>query len=368
MDRAFVVALPKAELHLHLEGTLEPELAFAPGCAQRPDAAVRRCRRAAPGARLQRPAVAPGPRLRAAWRCCAPRTTSTTWRRRTWPGARADGVVRAEVFFDPQEHTSRGIPLAEVVGGLSRAADESAAAGGPEVALIACAVRHRGPEAALEMVESLEPHREVIAAARARLHRTGHPPRLYAAAFEAADALGFHTVAQRARTGRRRTSGEAIDVLGVQRVDHGVRCVEDEALRAAARGGRHPADHVPAVQRPAQGRARPGGPPAAARCSTPASGSTVNSDDLAYFGGYAADSDLALAERRATSRRPTCRCWPEASLDATFSSRASHAVTMTDGPERRELPERDRVGAPLAYAAVAGACPAAPRSGRARRP
>src|SRR3954468_3357234 len=109
--------------------------------------------------------------------------------------ARADGVVRAEVFFDPQEHTARGVALVEVVDGLSRAGDESAAAGGPEVALIACAVRHRGPEAALEMVQSLEPHRAAVAGIGLDSTEVDHPPRTYAAAFEAADALGFHKVA-----------------------------------------------------------------------------------------------------------------------------------------------------------------------------
>src|SRR4051794_23915165 len=281
MDRAFVVALPKAELHLHLEGTLEPELAFALAARNGltlPYADVAALRRAHDFVDLQS-------FLDLYYGCMAVLRTADDFHDLAaayLARSRADGVVRAEVFFDPQEHTSRGIALAEVLDGLSRAADESAAAGGPQVALIACAVRHRGPEAAREMVESLEPHRGVVAGVGLDSTEAGHPPRLYAAAFEAADELGLHKVphageGRPARAGggppappvRRgvRGGGRAGPPQGRARGRGGAAVVHLGGDRragrpsgrprrpvrrgpgtgAAARGRRHPADHVPAV-------------------------------------------------------------------------------------------------------------------------
>jgi adenosine deaminase len=315
VDRAYVTGLAKAELHLHLEGTLEPELAFALAARNGvtlPFADVAALRRAFSFHDLQS-------FLDVYYACMAALRTADDFHdlaEAYLARARADGVVRAELFFDPQEHTSRGVALAEVVGGLSRAATASAAAGGPEVALIACAVRHRGPEAALEMVESLEPHREVIAGVGLDSTEAGHPPGKYAAAFEAAGELGFHKVAHAGEEGPPAYIWEAIDVLGVERVDHGVRCIEDEALVR-----RLAADGTPLTMCPISNVRLQVVPDLAdhplPRLLDAGVRVTVNSDDPAYFGGYVADNYLALAEACALSEAEV-KVLAQLSLDASF--------------------------------------------------
>ena len=230
--------------------------------------------------------------------------------------ARADGVVRAEVFFDPQEHTARGVPLPDVVTGLSRAAQESAAAGGPEVALIACAVRHRGPEAAREMVESLEPHRGTIAGVGLDSTELDHPPRLFAPAFEAAGELGFHRVAHAGEEGPPSFVWEAIDVLGVERVDHGVRCIEDPALVRRLAADRTPLTMCPLSNVRLKVVPDLGAHPLL-RLLDAGVLVTVNSDDPAYFGGYVADNYVALADALDLSEADLAGL-ARASLDAAF--------------------------------------------------
>jgi adenosine deaminase len=292
--REFVVGLPKAELHLHLEGTLEPELAFELAARNRvalPFADVAALRRAYSFSNLQS-------FLDLYYACMAVLRTTEDFHDLAaayLARARADGVVRAEVFFDPQEHTARGISLDDVVSGLARAARESAEAGGPEVALIACAVRHRGPDAALELVESLEPHREAIAGVGLDSTELDHPPRSFARAFEAAAALGFHRVAHAGEEGPPEFVWEAIDVLGVERVDHGVRCIEDAALVR-----RLAADGTPLTMCPLSNVRLQVVPHLAAhplpRLLDAGVLVSVNSDDPAYFGGYVADNYVAVAE------------------------------------------------------------------------
>jgi adenosine deaminase len=316
VDRSYVAGLPKAELHLHVEGSLEPELAFE--LASRNDvtlpfADVDALRRAYSFSDLQS-------FLDLLYVCMGVLRTADDFRDLAaayLARARADGVVRAEVFFDPQEHTARGIPLGEVVAGLSRAADDSAAAGGPEVALIACAVRHRGPEAALEMVQSLEPHRGAIAGVGLDSTEIGQPPHLFAAAFEAAGELGLRKVAHAGEEGPPEYIWEAIDVLGVDRVDHGVRCIEDDALVR-----RLAADGTPLTMCPISNVRLKVVPDLAAhpllRLLDAGVHVTVNSDDPAYFGGYVADNYLAVAEAHDLSEADVAAL-ARMSVEATFA-------------------------------------------------
>jgi len=316
VDRSYVAGLPKAELHLHLEGTLEPELAFdlavRNGIAL-PFADVDQLRRAYAFGNLQS-------FLDLYYECMAVLRTADDFRDLAaayLARARADGVVRAEVFFDPQEHTARDIPLSEVVAGLSRAAAESAATGGPEVALIACAVRHRGPEAALAMVQSLEPHRDAIAGVGLDSTEVDHPPRLFVAAFEAAAELGFHRVAHAGEEGPPDYIWEAIDVLGVERVDHGVRCIEDDALvrRLAADGTALTMCPLSNVRlKVVADLARHPLP----RLLDAGVRVTVNSDDPTYFGAYVADNYVAVAEASSLSEADLAAL-AQASLDASFA-------------------------------------------------
>ena len=318
MDRAYVDGLPKAELHLHLEGTLEPELAFALAARN--------------GVTLPFPDVAALHRaysfgdlqsfLDLYYGCMTVLRTADDFHDLAaayLDRARADGVVRAEVFFDPQEHTARGVPLENVVAGLSRAALASAEAGGPEVALIACAVRHRGPDAALELVESLEPHRDAIVGVWLDSTELDHPPRLFAPAFEAAAALGFRRLAHAGEEGPPSYIWEAIDVLGVERVDHGVRSIEDEALVR-----RLAADGTPLTLCPLSNVRLRVVPDLAAhplpRLLDAGVRVTVNSDDPAYFGSYVGDNYVAVAEAYGWTEADVAAL-AQASLDASFLRR-----------------------------------------------
>jgi adenosine deaminase len=316
MDRSYVAGLPKAELHLHIEGTLEPELAFelaARNGVALPYADAAALKRAYAFGDLQS-------FLDLYYACLAVLRSAEDFHDLMTAylvRARADGVVRAEVFFDPQEHTARGVALADVVSGLSNAAVESSAGGGPDVALIACVVRHRGPEAALETVESLEPYRGTIAGIGLDSTEVGYPPRLFAPAFAAAGALGLHRVAHAGEEGPPSYVWEAIDVLGVERVDHGVRCIEDPALLR-----RLATDGTPLTVCPLSNLRLRVVPDLAEhplpRLLDAGVRVTINSDDPAYFGGYVADNYVAVAEAVGLSDGELSDL-ARASLDAAFA-------------------------------------------------
>jgi adenosine deaminase len=315
VDRTFVAGLPKAELHLHIEGTLEPELTFelaARNGVSLPFADVGELRRAFSFQDLQS-------FLDVYYSCLAALRTEADFHDLAaayLERARADGVVRAEVFFDPQEHTARGVPLADVVAGLSRAGEESAATGGPQLALIACAVRHRGPEEALELVHSLEPHRERLTGFGLDSTEVGLPPRLFAAAYDAARGLGLRCVAHAGEEGPPEYVWEAIDVLGVERVDHGARAIEDAALVR-----RLAADGTPLTMCPISNVRLKVVPDLAdhplPRLLDAGVRVTVNSDDPAYFGGYVADNYVALSEACGLSESDLSAL-ARSSLDACF--------------------------------------------------
>jgi adenosine deaminase len=167
------------------------------------------------------------------------------------------------------------------------------------------------------MVQSLEPHRDVVTGVGLDSTEAGHPPRLYAAAFEAADVLGFHKVAHAGEEGPPAYIWEAIDVLGVQRVDHGVRCVEDEALVR-----RLAADGTPLTMCPVSNLRLKVVPDLAdhplPRLLDAGVRVTVNSDDPAYFGGYVADNYVALAEACGLSESDLALL-AQTSLAATFA-------------------------------------------------
>ncbi len=290
---AQVAALPKAELHLHIEGTLEPELAFT--LAARNGVALRHA-----DADALRHAYAfhdLGSFLALYYECMAVLRTADDFAdlgSAYLARARADGVTRAEIFFDPQMHLSRGVPLADVIGGLRVAAARSAASGGPEVALIACFLRDQGPADAAKTLEALAPHAGQLLGVGLDSAEVGYPPGDFAAVFADARELGLHTVAHAGEEGPPDYVWQALDLLGVERVDHGIRSVEDPALLR-----RLAADRTPLTVCPLSN--------VRLRC-VPALDShplprlldagvlvTVNSDDPAYFGGYVADNYLALA-------------------------------------------------------------------------
>ena len=311
----FIRALPKAELHVHIEGTLEPELVFALAAKH--------------GIRLPYPSVA---ELRAAYSFADLQSfldiyyaaanvlrdaddfhamTSAYLHR-----AHADGIVHTEIFFDPQTHTTRGVPLAVVMEGLTRALREAQSRTGISCRLILCFLRHLSAEDAMHTLEQALPWRDQLTGVGLDSSEKGHPPSKFAAVFERARGLGLLAVAHAGEEGPPAYIEEALDLLKVRRIDHGVRCVEDPALVA-----RLARERVPLTVCPLSNvRLRVFDRISDHNLKTLLDQGlcvTVNSDDPAYFGGYLQDNFLAVAEGLELSRAQLAQL-ARNSIEASF--------------------------------------------------
>ncbi|MGW2725789.1 adenosine deaminase [Streptomyces sp. NPDC001494] len=287
--------LPKAELHLHIEGTLEPELAFALAArngVELPYAGTEELREAYRFEDLQS-------FLNLYYELMAVLRTEQDFADLAdayLARAAAQGVRHAEIFFDPQAHLARGVAMGTVVEGLWRALGRSEENHGVSTRLIMCFLRDESAESALETLDAARPHLDRITGVGLDSAEVGHPPVKFREVFEAAAALGLRRVAHAGEEGPPEYITEALDVLGVERVDHGLRCMEDPALVE-----RLVRDRVPLTLCPLSnvrlravdvlaGHPLPAMLDAGLRC-------TVNSDDPAYFGGYAGDNfDAVRAE------------------------------------------------------------------------
>jgi adenosine deaminase len=281
-------ALPKAELHLHIEGTLEPELMFELAARNRvtlPYADVDAVRRAYVFDDLQS-------FLDVYYAGCSVLVTAEDFAdltRAYLRRAAADGVRHAEIFFDPQTHTDRGIPFETVVEGITGALADEARGGGVTSRLILCFLRHLPAEAAMATLETALGFRDDIVAVGLDSSEAGHPPADFRAVFDRARAEGFLAVAHAGEEGPAEYVRQALDDLGARRIDHGVRCLEDPALV-----DRLVAEQVPLTVCPLSNVALAVVPDLGAHplrtlldrglCVT------VNSDDPAYFGGYVAEN------------------------------------------------------------------------------
>jgi adenosine deaminase len=288
----FIRALPKAELHVHIEGTLEPELVFA--LAEKhgielPYRTAAELRAAYHFADLQAFLDLYYTAANVLRDAADFHAMASAYLRR----AHADGIVHVEVFFDPQTHTARGIPLAVVMTGLTQAFNEAQAQTGITHRLILCFLRHLSAEDAMHTLEQALPWRASIAAVGLDSSENGHPPSKFTAVFARARGLGLLTVAHAGEEGPPAYIEEALDLLHVSRIDHGVRCVEDPLLVARLARERMPLTVCPLSN---------------VRLHVFDSMSdhnlkvlldqglcvTVNSDDPAYFGGYLLDNFLAV--------------------------------------------------------------------------
>ena len=283
--------MPKAELHIHIEGSLEPELIFA--LAQRN------------GVALSYTSVED---LRAAYSFTHLQSfldtyyagasvllkeqdfydMGTAYLRR----AAADNVVHAELFFDPQTHTDRGVPFEAVIQGLSRACEAAKREHGISASLIMCFLRHLSEEAAFEALAQALPYRQHFIGVGLDSSEQGHPPEKFSRVFARCRELGLHVVAHAGEEGPPAYIWSALDELKVQRIDHGVRCLEDAALVA-----RLVQDCTPLTVCPLSNVKLCVVPHMAAH-PLPAMLDaglcvTVNSDDPAYFGGYINQNFLA---------------------------------------------------------------------------
>jgi adenine deaminase len=277
-------AMPKAELHIHIEGSLEPELIFA--LAQRngvriPYAGVEDLRRAYAFTNLQS-------FLDIYYAGASVLLKEQDFFDMAWAylqRAAADNVVRAEIFFDPQTHTARGVAMETVIHGLHRACEQASRELGVSAALILCFLRHLSEEEAFATLEAALPWRDKFIGVGLDSSEVGHPPEKFARVFARCRALGLHLVAHAGEEGPPAYVWTALDLLKVERVDHGVQSTKDAALMA-----RLARDRIPLTVCPLSNLKLCVFPQLAdhnlRQLLDAGLVATVNSDDPAYFGGY----------------------------------------------------------------------------------
>jgi len=320
----FIERLPKAELHLHIEGTFEPELMFA--IARRN------------GIELPYGSVA---ELRAAYEFENLRDfldiyyqgmdvlrTERDFYDLTWAyleRARAENVLHAEIFFDPQAHSGRGVAFATVIEGLHRALEDGAAKLGISAKLILCFLRDLPAEDAMATLEEALAYKDSIVAVGLDSTELGHPPAGFREVFDRARAEGLLTVAHAGEEGPPEYVRQALDLLRVARIDHGNRALEDPALVARlAREG------VPLTLCPLSNlrlkvvedlAVHPLKEMLAKGLCV-----TVNSDDPAYFGGYVNENYRAVQEALGLTDQ-----------DLGLIARNSFEAAFLDAPEKQAL-------------------------------
>jgi len=285
--RRMLQAMPKAELHIHIEGSLEPELIFE--LAQRngvslPYASVEALRQAYAFTDLQSflDIYYAGASVLLTEQDFYDMTAAYLAR------AAADNVRHAEIFFDPQTHTARGVPFRTVIDGIWRACQDSPVS----ASLIMCFLRHLSEEEAIATLEQSLPHRDKFIGVGLDSSELGHPPEKFARVFERARGLGLHLVAHAGEEGPPSYIESALDVLKVERIDHGVRCLDDPALVQRLVRERMaltvcPLSNIKLRVFDVMGSHN-------LRVLLDAGlAVTVNSDDPAYFGGYVNDNYLA---------------------------------------------------------------------------
>jgi adenosine deaminase len=291
---SFIRQLPKAELHLHIEGTLEPEPIFR--LAERNKVAlsypsVEALRQAYQFTDLQSFLAL----YYAAMQVLRTEQDFAELAEAYFARAQQQGVVHVEMFFDPQAHTQRGIAFETVIDGLWHACRQSQATFGMSSTLILCFLRDRSVPSAMETLAQATTYGERIVAVGLDSAEQGHPPSKFRTVFDKARAAGFLTVCHAGAEGPPAYVWEAIKVLQVSRLDHGVRSMEDPALVAYLTRTQLPLTVCPLSN------VKLGIFPALKHHNVKqmlAAGLrvTINSDDPAYFGGYVGDNFLAVKD------------------------------------------------------------------------
>ncbi|EKO3905216.1 adenosine deaminase [Vibrio fluvialis] len=320
--KEFIQQLPKVELHLHIEGSLEPELMF--DLAQRNQIAI--------------PFSSPD-EVRAAYQFSNLQSFLDIYYQGanvliheqdffdlTWAyllRCQQDNVMHTEIFFDPQTHTARGIAFETVINGITQALEKGQQELGISSQLIMCFLRHLSEDDAMLTLQQALPYKDKIVGVGLDSSEQAHPPEKFQQVFRQAREAGFIAVAHAGEEGPALNIRNAIDLLGVQRVDHGVRCVEDAALVQELQETRMPLTVCPLsnlklkvftemeqhniVELLRQGL-----------CVT------INSDDPAYFGGYMTDNFMAVAKAHPMSHQELAQFTLNA-IEASFISDAEKA-------------------------------------------
>jgi adenosine deaminase len=290
---AFIAGLPKAELHIHIEGSLEPEMMFA--LAERNGVAIPYKDAAAVRAAYDFGNLQDF--LDLYYRGADVLRTEQDFHDLAaayFARAAADSVAHAEIFFDPQTHTARGVPMAVVMGGLLSAIEQAKATSGLTVGLILCFLRHLSEDDALATLRQAEPWLDHLVGVGLDSSEVGHPPGKFERVFDIAGKLGLKRVAHAGEEGPPAYVYEALDLLHVDRIDHGNRALEDEALTERLAREHMALTVCPLsnlklcvvndmARHPIKTMLRQG------------LTATINSDDPAYFGGYVNDNFRAVA-------------------------------------------------------------------------
>jgi adenine deaminase len=296
----FIKNLPKAELHLHIEGSLEPELMFA--IAQRnqvslPFASVEEVRAAYQFSNLQS-------FLDIYYAGAKVLITEQDFYDLTWAyleRAHQDSVRHTEIFFDPQTHTDRGVAFSTVIEGIDRALQDAKSKLQMSSRLIMCFLRHLSAEEAMKTLLQALPYRAKIAAVGLDSSEVGNPPEKFVTVFDRAHQEGFLTVAHAGEEGDPSYIWQALELLRVARIDHGVRCEEDPQLVERLRADQTPLTVCPlsnlklrVVQDLKDHNLK--------RLLEKGLCATINSDDPAYFGGYINENFVATQRALQLSR------------------------------------------------------------------
>jgi adenosine deaminase len=319
---SFIRGIPKAELHLHIEGSLEPEMVFrlaAKHHIRLQYESIEALRRAYDFNNLQSflDIYYEGANVLRDEQDFYDLTRAYIER------SRADGVVHAEIFFDPQTHTDRGIDFDTVVGGIHRALDDARRNFRMSSRLILCFLRHLSEEAASRTLEQAMPHRDKIAAVGLDSSELGHPPSKFAGVFAEARRAGFLAVAHAGEEGPPAYVYEALDELKVVRIDHGVRSEDDRALCA-----RLVRERIPLTVCPLSNVKLKVFPSLKEhnlkRLLDLGLCVTVNSDDPAYFGGYVGENYRAVVQALKLTRE-----------DIVQLARNSIMASFLDAPDKQ---------------------------------
>jgi adenine deaminase len=293
MHETLIARLPKVELHVHLEGTFEPELMFALAArngVSLPYATVDAVRAAYRFTDLQS-------FLNIYYAAAGALQTAQDFYDLTWAylqRAHADNVRHVEPFFDPQTHTARGVALGTVLDGITRALADGRRTLGISSSPILCFLRHLGAEPAMRTLEQALAFRDRFVGVGLDSSELGYPPVDFVAVFERARAEGLHVVAHAGEEGPPEYMWQALQRLGVERIDHGVRCLEDRRLVERLLADRVPLTVCPLSNVKLRVFTTLADHPVK-RMLDEGLCVSLHSDDPAYFGGYIGDNYRAVA-------------------------------------------------------------------------
>nr|WP_216601999.1 adenosine deaminase [Vibrio coralliilyticus] len=325
----FIRQLPKVELHLHIEGSLEPEMMF--------ELALRN--------QIALPFTTPE-EVKAAYEFTNLQSFLDIYYQGakvliheqdfydlTWAyllRCKADNVIHTEIFFDPQTHTERGIAFDTVINGIHRALQDAKTQLGISSRVIMCFLRHLDEQSAFVTLEQALAHKDKIIGVGLDSSEVGHPPEKFARVFAKALEAGFLTVAHAGEEGPVANIYNSLELLKVSRIDHGVRCADDPNLVVSLAQSRMPLTVCPLSntklkvfeemkQHNVVDLLRQG------LCVT------INSDDPAYFGGYMTDNFLAVADSHMLTQEEL----------AQFSRNAIEASFISDSEKQRLTSQLD---------------------------